>query len=128
VPVAFVQLQEGAGLTSQKILEYLQEEIGERAAIPKEVTVIDEVPLTPVGKIFKPALRWKAIQNVYQNELEALGDLAESVEVAVSEDKVHGSLATITIRAASQISEDQIKEKVDEILARFTVKYNLKIN
>lgn len=127
VPVAFVQLQEGAGLTSEKILEYLHKEIGERAAIPKEVAIIDEVPLTPVGKVFKPALRWKAIQNVYQTELEALGDLAESVAVAVCEDKVHGSLATITIEAASQTSEDQIKEKVDDILARFTVKYDLKI-
>jgi fatty-acyl-CoA synthase len=127
VPVAFVQLQEGAGLTSEKILEYLKKEIGERAAVPKEVAIIDELPLTPVGKIFKPALRWKAIQNVYQTELEALGDMAESVEVAVSEDKVHGSLATITLKAASQTSEDQIKEKVDEILARFTVKYSLKI-
>jgi fatty-acyl-CoA synthase len=128
VPVAFVQLQENADLSPEKIMDYLKNEIGERAAIPKEVAIIDEVPLTPVGKIFKPALRWKAIEKVYQSELEALGDMAESVEVAVSEDKVHGSLAVISIKAAAQVSEDQIKDKVDEILARFTVKYNLKIN
>jgi len=127
VPVAYVQLQEGADLKPEKILELLQKEIGERAAIPKEVTIIDEVPLTPVGKIFKPALRWKAIQKVYQVELEALGDLAESVEVAVSEDKVHGSLAAITIKAAPQATEDQIKGKVNEILARYTVKYNVEV-
>jgi fatty-acyl-CoA synthase len=127
VPVAYVQIQENADLSPEKIMDYLKNEIGERAAIPKEVAIIDEIPLTPVGKIFKPALRWKAIQNVYQTELEALGDMAESVEVAVSEDKVHGSLATITLKAASQTSEDQIKEKVDEILARFTVKYKLEI-
>jgi fatty-acyl-CoA synthase len=127
VPVAYVQLQEGADLKPEKILEHLQKEIGERAAIPKEVTIIDEVPLTPVGKIFKPALRWKAIQKVYQVELEALGDLAESVEVAVSEDKVYGSLAAITIKAAPQATEDQIKDKVNEILARYTVKYNVEV-
>jgi fatty-acyl-CoA synthase len=80
-----------------------------------------------VGKIFKPALRWKAIQKVYQVELEALGDLAESVEVAVSEDKVYGSLAAITIKAAPQATEDQIKDKVNEILARYTVKYNVEV-
>ena len=94
-------------------MDYLKNEIGERAAVPKEIAIIEEVPLTPVGKIFKPALRWKAIQKVYQNELEALGDMAESIKVEVSEDKIHGSLATITIKAASSISEDQIKEKVD---------------
>ncbi|UCE54315.1 MAG: acyl-CoA synthetase [Desulfobacterales bacterium] len=127
VPVAYVQLQEGADLKPEKILELLQKEIGERAAIPKEVTIIDEVPLTPVGKIFKPALRWNAIQKVYQAELEALGDLAESVKVAVSEDKVHGSLAAITIKAAQQATEDQIKGKVNEILARYTVKYTVEV-
>jgi len=46
----------------------------------------------------------------------------------VSEDKVHGSLATITIQAPAGTSTDQIKEKVDELLARYTVKYDLKIN
>ncbi len=127
VPVAFVQLQEGAGLTPENILEYLQNEIGERAAIPKEIAIIDEVPLTTVGKIFKPALRWQAIQKVYQSELEGLGDLVESAAVEVSEDKVHGSLASITIQAGSRATEDQIKEKVDELMARYTVKYSLKI-
>jgi fatty-acyl-CoA synthase len=127
VPVAFVQLQEGADLSSEKILEYLQQEIGERAAIPKEVAIIDEVPLTPVGKIFKPALRWQAIQKVYQSELEALGDMAESVDVTVSEDKVHGSLAAITIKAAPQASADKIKEEVDRILTRYTVRYAVEI-
>lgn len=52
VPVAYVQLQEGVDLSGEKILEYLKKEVGERAAIPKEVIVIDQMPLTPVGKIF----------------------------------------------------------------------------
>ena len=81
VPVAYVQIQEGSGLTAEKILEHLKKTVGERAAIPKEVILLDEVPLTPVGKIFKPALRWDAIRRVYEKELEALGDTAESVEV-----------------------------------------------
>jgi hypothetical protein len=59
--------------------------------------------------------------------LQELGDLAESVEVEVSEDKVHGSLAAIKIQAGSGATEDQIKDKVDELLARYTVKYDLKI-
>ncbi len=127
VPVAYVQLQEGVDLTSDQILDYLKKEIGERAAIPKEVTIIDKMPLTPVGKIFKPALRWKAIQRVYQGELEAIDDLIESVDVAVTEDKIHGSMAAITIKVASEVSHDQILAKVNDILARYTVKYRLEI-
>jgi len=127
VPVAYVQLQEGADLTAEQILDHLKKEVGERAAIPKEVFVIPEIPLTPVGKIFKPALRWQAIKEVYQTELEALGEMAESVTVTVCEDKIHGSMADITVKAAPNVPHDSIKKKAEEILARYTVKHTIKI-
>ena len=127
VPVAYVQLQEDADLSEAQIFEYLKDEIGERAAVPKEVYIVDEIPLTPVGKIFKPSLRWQSIQRVYQSELQALGDLAERIEVSVNEDKIHGSIAEITIKAAQGASTDGIKQKVEDILTRYTVKYMLEI-
>jgi len=127
IPVAFVQLQEGATLTEEQVLDYLKREVDERAAIPKEVFILDQIPLTPVGKIFKPALRWEAIKQVYRKELEALGDMVDSVDVMVREDKVHGSLATITIKPASQATAEEVKDKVDEILTRYTIRYHLEI-
>lgn len=127
IPVAYVQLQEGVGLTREQILDHLKREIGERAAIPKEVFILDKMPLTPVGKIFKPALRWDAIKRAYQAELRNLFDMVDSVDVTVAEDKVHGSLATLTIKAAPQVSSEKIKEKVKEILTRYTVKYRLEM-
>lgn len=127
IPVAFVQLQEGVDLTPDRILDYLKEEIGEQAAVPKEVTIIEEMPLTPVGKIFKPALRWKAIEDVYRSELEAIADQIRSLDVVVTEDKYHGSIVAISIKAAQNISHDQIWRKVNDVLARYTVKYRLDI-
>ena len=73
---------EGADLTEEQILDYLKREVGEGSAVPKEVFIIEEIPLTPVGEIFKPALRWDAIRQVYQRELEAQGDMVDSVDVA----------------------------------------------
>ncbi len=127
VPVAYVQLQEGADLTPEQILDYLKREVGERAAVPKEVLILDRIPLTPVGKIFKPALRWEAIKQVYRKELQALGEMVDSVEITVREDKVHGSLAIITVRPASGVSAGEIENKVDEILARYTIRFHLEI-
>jgi fatty-acyl-CoA synthase len=127
IPVAYVQLQKGTGLTEEKILDYLKKEVGELAAVPKEVFIIEEVPLTPVGKIFKPALRWESIRQVYQRELQAMGDMADAVDVAVKEDKVHGSLATITVKPASRASAQEVKKRVDDILTRYTVKYRVDI-
>ncbi len=127
VPVAYVQLQDDANLTPEEILDDLRQTIGERAAIPKRVVIVDKMPLTPVGKIFKPALRWDAIRRVYEEELRQLGDLVESVEVKVAEDKIHGSLATITVKPAPNVSRDRIADAVDEILGRYTVKYELEV-
>jgi fatty-acyl-CoA synthase len=125
IPVAYVQLQEGAELSEGDILDRLKQTVGERAAIPSGVFIIDQIPLTPVGKIFKPALRWDAIRRVYENELQKLGPLAESIELKVAEDKVHGCSVDIKVTAAPNVSEEEITSKVSEVLALYTVKYNL---
>jgi len=127
VPIAYVQLQEDSDLSEAQIFEYLKVEIGERAAIPKEVYVVDQIPLTPVGKIFKPSLRWQAIQRVYQAELEVIAELTESIHISVREDKIHGALAVIKIKPATGISHAELRKKVDDLLARYTVKYMLEI-
>lgn len=121
VPVVFVQLQEGANLKEEEILSYLQNEIGERAAIPKEVIIMKELPLTPVGKLFKPALRWEAVRKVYLRELQAVSDMAGSISVNVGEDKVHGSLARISVKEPTG-SVERIKAEIAERLSNYTVK------
>jgi len=128
VPVAFVQFQQGVDMSPEQILEYLQKEVGERAAIPKEVFVLENIPLTPIGKIFKPFLRWEATRRVYEKELEVLGDMAESIDVHVGEDKLHGTLARIKIKASANAKKKDIEEKAKEILGRYTVKFEIKID
>ena len=53
--------------------------------------------------------------------------MVDSVDVAVKEDKVHGSLAFITVKPASHASAEEIKDRVDNILSRYTIRYHLKI-
>ena len=127
VPVAYVQLQENTDLGEDTILDFLKKEVGERAAVPKEVFILDEMPLTPVGKIFKPALVRDAIRRVCENELSELKAAAESIDVTVDADKVHGSLATVKITPASDVSPDELIQKANAILAGFTFKYIIEI-
>jgi hypothetical protein len=65
----------GAGRGQQchsgSILKYASEHIGERAEGPKEIVIVDKIPQTSVGKVFKPALRWDATKRVYADELAA---------------------------------------------------------
>ncbi len=125
VPIAFVQLNQGSKLTEEKIIAYLQNEIGERAAVPKEIFILDEIPLTPVGKIFKPILRWTAVKNVYQKILENLTPLIQTVSVNVGEDKTHGSMASIHLKLAEYAHTSEVESKIHEALAKYTIKYRL---
>jgi fatty-acyl-CoA synthase len=53
--------------------------------------------------------------------------MADSVEVKVGEDKVHGSLATLIVKPAAGVSRKAIEDKVDELLGRYTIRYRLEI-
>jgi fatty-acyl-CoA synthase len=123
VVVAFVTPKPGAKLEAQDIERYCRENITERAAIPKIVTIIDPMPVTAVGKIFKPALRHRAIEGVFVSELRALSDEVESIDVRVEEDKVHGATAYVTAEVASGADQPRIRERIDEILGHYTVRY-----
>lgn len=57
LPVAYVQLRAGAEATCEELLQYAAEHIAERPACPKRVVILQALPLTAVGKIFKPKLR-----------------------------------------------------------------------
>lgn len=57
LPVAFVALHPGAAVDAAGLLEFLRARIEEPAALPKRIEIVEALPLTPIGKIFKPALR-----------------------------------------------------------------------
>jgi acyl-coenzyme A synthetase/AMP-(fatty) acid ligase len=93
VPAVYVELIAGASVTDAELLEHARTHIHERAAIPKHVEVLPELPKTAVGKIFKPELRKLAIRRVYN---QALAQAEVGAEVAeVVEDRKLGLVARI---------------------------------
>ncbi len=123
LPVVYIQLTEGADTSDAELMAYAEANIPERAAVPKEIHIIPEMPLTAVGKIFKPALVRREIEYVYQREIEAL-DMAENVQINAGSDVVHGILVKIRIEAPEAIRQ-QLREAIDQSLQRFPVKYEL---
>jgi fatty-acyl-CoA synthase len=66
VPVAYVVLD--APASPDELVAWAAEHVAERAAAPRSVTVLDALPVTDVGKPFKPALRADAARRVVQAE------------------------------------------------------------
>ncbi|MBM1219883.1 acyl-CoA synthetase [Ponticoccus sp. SC2-23] len=93
IPCAYVELVDGATASTEELLSFAKDKIAERAAHPKYLEILPELPKTAVGKIFKPDLRRKAISRIYNEALKGAGVAAEVTEVF--EDKKRGLVARL---------------------------------
>ena len=107
LPCTYVELVDGAEISEAELLEYANENIKEPGAKPKHLEVLDELPKTAVGKVFKPDLRKMAITRVYNEAL--LAKQADAKVTAVEDNKklgltakVKGSASDAEIGAALQ--------------------------
>ncbi len=66
LPVAFASLKPGAQVSEQELLAFTAERVDEAPAKPKRITILERMPVTNVGKIYKPELRTLATGAVVQ--------------------------------------------------------------
>lgn len=93
LPCAYVELVKGATVTTEELMDHAQKHVHERAAVPKHIEILPELPKTAVGKVFKPDLRKLAIRRVYD---AALADAGLNARVTdVFEDKKRGLVAKV---------------------------------
>jgi fatty-acyl-CoA synthase len=98
LPCAYVELVKGAEVTVAALTEHARTTIKERAAVPKQIEVLAELPKTAVGKVFKPDLRRRAITRIYDQALAEAG--LPAAVAAVVEDRKRGLVARIERRGA----------------------------
>lgn len=91
VPVAYVQLRPGVTVEEAELLRFAGEHIAERSAAPKAVIIVPALPVTAVGKIFKPTLNMREIESVVRTEAIAAG--VELAELRVEQDPQIGLIA-----------------------------------
>jgi fatty-acyl-CoA synthase len=127
VPVAYVQLEPGAQASEKELLAYAGENIGERAAVPKAVHIVDELPVTTVGKIFKPQLVRLEVEDVYKLVLQEIDGVA-SVNVQAKAHSQYGMIAEIGITAEPQVDKSALEETVRQTLGQYAVHYDLTLS
>ncbi|MFN4100720.1 MAG: acyl-CoA synthetase [Pararhodobacter sp.] len=113
LPCVYVELVAGKTVTERELADHAATRIPERAAVPKYVEVLPELPKTAVGKVFKPDLRRMAITRVFDETLKAAGLAATVAEVI--EDKKRGLVAKIAAEAT--VDEGKLRD----VLGQFTV-------
>ena len=115
MPVAYVQPKPGATVTEQELLEHAALIIPERAAIPKRIKISPSLPMTAVGKLFKPALVEREIEETVRAEADRVGATVTSITV----DRDPNVGLRVIIRAAA--GAEKMKEALDRYAFRSDV-------
>ena len=115
VPVAFVTLAAGTEATPEELRAWASDRVPEQAAAPKTVTVLDTIPVTLVGKPFKPALRAEATREAVA---EALRDVPGVTGVRAV---VEGGVVVTVV----ELTDGSDKARIKETLDRFAITYRM---
>jgi fatty-acyl-CoA synthase len=119
LPVAYVQLKPGVTATEAELTGFLLDEISERAAFPKGIRVVDAMPLTGVGKIFKPALKRRETVDALRSALVDAG--VEGATVSIVEDTSRG------ISVQVELSSAELEGLAGATLGRFPFAFSLTV-
>ena len=125
LPVGYVQLKPGATVQPGELEAWVRERTPERAAAPVQIIPIDPMPLTGVGKVFKPKLRWDAAKRVFTGVLAPLAEKGIDCEVKVGPHGSHGSIATVTIAHVPEQKREAVDSEVDKLLAPFVMRHEI---
>ena len=117
LPVAYVQLKPGAKIEADALAEFARSHIGERAAIPKFVRVVPQIPVTPVGKIFKPALKRLEIVDAVSWALQDAG--LDNCAVNVTEVPQKGLVLSVGV------PEGGDERAIRQVLGTFSYPFTL---
>ena len=114
VPVAYVTLAAGATTRTEELIRWADDRVGERASAPKSVTIVDQLPVTAVGKLYKLALRADATRVALSEALR------ETAAVHAVETEIEDGTIVVTVRA-DEASHAAVKCALDEYGVRWRI-------
>lgn len=121
LPILYVQLKPGAQASAQELEAFVRERIVERAAVPKSVIIVPEIPLSGPGKISKLQLRREAIRGVFQEEIDRLGLDRLEIRAATAEEPLSGEIVVLCASGAKPDAEEL--RQVAAALGGFSIPY-----
>ncbi len=98
LPVAYVSLLPGASASEAELMDFAAKGVDEAPARPKSVVILDKIPMTNVGKVYKPELRLLAAQSVVQALVRKVMDemsLDDALAPQVSAGEAEGVVVRI---------------------------------
>jgi fatty-acyl-CoA synthase len=125
VPVAYVDTT--GPVSEDELLAYCQQHIGERAAIPKAVMVVDELPTTGVGKIHKPTLNLLELEKLARRELNPIASDLQSLKIETVSDKKYGNMMRIQAVCEEISQAPEVQSQIENLMGAYSFRCELKV-
>lgn len=125
LPVAYVQPKPGQTIDPAELIDYVRERTPERAAVPVAIHAIQPMPLTGVGKVFKPALRLDAARRVAENLLADAPLAGGALAINAETHPVHGSLITVRGEGVPEAAREALAQVIQERLGPLTMRHEV---
>ena len=124
LPVAYATLMPGAQVTEAELLAFTSAGVDEAPARPKSVTIIEHMPMTNVGKIYKPELRGLAGQQVATALVDAVCSGLGLDAKARPTVRIEGEtgVAVLIDATAAGAQADALQAQLQEALGRLPIK------
>lgn len=120
LPVCYVTLRPGASVTADELRAFVEPKITERPAWPKKIYIVDDIPVTGVGKVFKPQLRSDAARRLLREQLATLLD-PDEVEIDVVMGGTRGMEVTIGLPPEHAERRAEVEKLLEGYLFNFKV-------
>ena len=130
LPVAYVQLRPGSDATGASLLAFLEGRISERAAFPKEIHIVDSLPLTDIGKPQKNTLRQMAAEREYGLLLARATGMpcaadGAGIAVSVRPHPAHGTHVSIGVTGAPESARTELTGQIHAVMGQFPYAFSV---
>jgi fatty-acyl-CoA synthase len=124
VPLLFVTARQGQTIDIDDVDAHMRRSVPEGPARPREIVVIDAMPLTAVGKISKVELRHAAMRKAALVAIDAaLQHASAAARIEIEETPGAAPVAKIVVDSAKASSHKALAEGIGEALSGFTFRH-----
>lgn len=118
LPVVFVAPAPGHTIDTAEVQDHIATRVPEPPARPRHVFVLETIPVTGVGKIYKPALRDLALTHKLRMEVAALD---APIDVLCVSPPSEAGPASLQLRLHRAADLDRCQRQLQEALGRLLV-------
>ncbi|MNY28544.1 AMP-binding domain protein [compost metagenome] len=106
--MVFVSLKPGYKADIPELTAHTRERIAERPAWPKSIYIVDSIPVTAVGKIYKPALRVEAARRSLTDQITQVAPGA-NFQMEVASAGKRGLHVAVELSATDEASRSAVE-------------------